>query len=75
MIQATITRKGFLNHFKLRHVDDIELKTWVQRNITPLSQIVWVAYEQGRFKERMVGTNIVRQLEIDIDKFAGWAFV
>ncbi len=37
--------------------------------------MAWLAYEQGRFTERMVGTNLVRQLEIDIQKFLGWAFV
>ena len=73
-IQAIVTRKGFLNRFKLQSVDDTALKTWAQRNIVPLSQIVWFAYDQGRFTERMVATNLVRQLEIDIEKFAGWAF-
>lgn len=73
-IQAIVTKKGFLNRFKLDAVDDQALKTWAQRNILPLSQITWFAYDQGRFTERMVATNLVRQLEIDIEKFSGWAF-
>ena len=32
------------------------------------------AYDLKRYRERMVATNLVRQLEIDIDKYAGWAF-
>ena len=74
-IQAIVTRKGFLNRFKLQSVDDVALKTWARRNIVPLSQIAWFAYDQGRFTERMVATNLVRQLEIDVEKFSGWAFV
>lgn len=74
-IQAVVTKRGFLNRFKLPAVDDATLKTWAQRNIVPLSQIAWFAYDQGRFSERMVATNLVRQLEIDIEKFSGWAFV
>lgn len=74
-IQVIITRKGFLNYFKLQDVDMASLRAFVQRNIVPLSQIAWFAYDQGRFKERMVATNLVRQLEIDLDKYAGWAFV
>lgn len=74
-IQVIITRSGFLNYFKLQKVSDLELKTWARRNIVPLSQIAWFAYDQKRFVERMVATNLVRQLEIDIDKYSGWAFV
>lgn len=74
-IQIVITRKGFLNYFKLQDVETAALKLWVQRNIVPLSQIAWFAYDQGRFKERMVATNLVRQIEIDLDKYSGWAFV
>jgi hypothetical protein len=74
-IQVIVTRKGFLNYFKLRDVEPDSLKTWTKRNIGPLSQIAWFAYDQGRYRERLVATNLVRELEIDIDKFAGWAFV
>ena len=74
-IQVIVTRKGFLNYFKLREIDPEALKTWAKRNIGPLSQIAWFAYDQGRYQERTVATNLVRQLEIDIDKYAGWAFV
>jgi hypothetical protein len=74
-IQVIVTRNGYLNRFKLSDVDDIAFKTWARRNIGPLSEMAWLAYEQGRFTERMVGTNLVRQLEIDIQKFLGWAFV
>ena len=73
-IQAIVTRRGYLNYFKLQTVDDATLKTWAQRNVVPLSQIAWFAYDQGKFKERMVATNLVRQLDIDIDKYSGWAF-
>jgi hypothetical protein len=74
-IQAIITKKGFLNCFKLTSVDDASLNTWARRNISSLSQIAWFAYDQGKFTERMVGTNLVRQLEIHLDKFSGWSFV
>lgn len=74
-IQAIVTRKGFLNRFKLEKIDDAAFKTWAIRNIIPLSQIAWFSYDQGRYTERMVATNLVRQLEIDIEKFSGWAFV
>lgn len=74
-IQVIVTRKGFLNYFKLGDVDPETLKTWAKRNIGPLSQIAWFVYDQGKYRERTVATNLVRQLEIDIDKFAGWAFV
>ena len=74
-IQVIVTRRGFLNYFKLPDVDATSFKTWAKRNIDPLSQIAWFAYDQGRYQERTVATNLVRQLEIDIDKFAGWAFV
>jgi hypothetical protein len=73
-IQVVVTRRGFLNYFKLRDVDAKTLRSWAQRNIVPLSQISWFAYDQGRYSERMVATNLVRQLEIDIDKYSGWAF-
>ena len=74
-IQVVVTQKGFLNYFKLRNVDPDALKIWTRRNIGPLSQIAWFAYDQGRYRERSVATNLVREVEIDIDKFAGWAFV
>ena len=74
-IQAIVTQKGFLNYFKLRDVEPDALKIWARRNIRPLSQIAWFAYDQGSYRERSVATNLVRELEIDIDKFAGWAFV
>ncbi len=73
-IQVVITRKGFLNYFKVADVDAKTFRDWAKRNIGPLSQIAWFAYDQGRYRERMVATNLVRQLEIDIDKYAGWAF-
>ena len=73
-IQVIVTRKGFLNYFKLAEVDAETLKRWAQRNIVPLSQIAWFAYDQGRYRERMVATNLVRELDIDIDKFVGWVF-
>ena len=73
-IQVIITRRGFLNYFKVANVEEKTLRAWAQRNILPLSQIAWFAYDQGRYRERMVATNLVRQLEIDIDKYAGWAF-
>jgi hypothetical protein len=73
-IQVIITKKGFLNRFKLEQITPADLKTWAQRNVVPLSQIAWFAYDHGRFRERMVATNLVRELEIDIDKYAGWAF-
>ena len=73
-IQVVITRRGFLNYFKVPDVDGYIFRAWAQRNILPLSQIAWFAYDQGRYRERMVATNLVRQLEIDIDKYAGWAF-
>ena len=73
-IQVVVTRKGFLNYFKLADVEPEALKRWAQRNIVPLSQIAWFAYDQGRYRERMVATNLVRELDIDIDKFVGWAF-
>ncbi len=74
-IQVIVTRKGFLNYFKLRTIEPDAFKTWTQRNIGPLSQIAWFAYDQGRYRERTVATSMVRQLDIDIDKYAGWAFV
>ena len=73
-IQVIVTRKGFLNYFKVADIAPETFRTWAQRNIVPLSQIAWFAYDQGRYRERMVATNLVRQLEIDIDKYAGWAF-
>ena len=73
-VQVIVTRKGFLNYFKLGEIGNESFKTWAQRNIAPLSQIAWFAYDQGRYRERMVATNLVRQLEIDIDKYTGWAF-
>ena len=73
-IQVTVTRRGYLNHFKLSEIDPVAMKTWAQRNIVPLSQMAWFAYDQGRFRERMVATSLVRQVELDIDKYAGWAF-
>ena len=74
-IQVIITQKGFLNYFKLHDVEPEDLKVWAKRNIGSLSQIAWFAYDRGRYRERTVATNLVRQLEIDIDKFVGWAFV
>ena len=73
-IQVIITRKGFLNHFKLKDIEPEAFRAWANGNIVPLSQIAWFAYDQGRYRERMVATNLVRQLEIDIDKYTGWAF-
>ncbi len=74
-IQVIVTKKGFLNYFKLRDIDPADFRAWAQRNIGPLSQIAWFAYDQGQYSERTVATNLVRQLEIDIGKYAGWAFV
>ncbi len=74
-IQVIVARQGYLNYFKLADVEPAVMKTWAQRNLAPLSQIAWFAYDQGRFHERMVGTNLVRQVEIDISKYAGWAFL
>ena len=74
-IQVIVTKKGFLNRFKLREIDLPGLESWVRRNIGPLSQIAWFAYERGQYRERMVATNLVRQIEVDIDKYVGWAFV
>ena len=74
-IQVIVTRKGFLNYFKLREVEPEEMKAWARRNIASLSQIAWFAYDQGRYRERTVATNLVRQVDIDIDKYVGWAFV
>ncbi len=74
-IQVIVTRNGFLNYFKLPDIEPESLRSWARRNIGPLSQIAWFAYDQGRYQERTVATNLVRQLEIDIDKFVGWAFV
>ena len=73
-IQVIVTRKGFLNYFKQATVEATTFKAWTQRNIVPLSQIAWFAYDHKRYRERMVGSNLVRQIEIDIDKYAGWAF-
>ncbi len=73
-IQVVVTRKGYLNYFKVANVDADTLRLWAHRNITPLSQIAWLAYDLKRYRERMVATNLVRQLEIDIDKYTGWAF-
>ena len=73
-IQVIVDRKGYLNYFKLADVDPEVMKTWARRNLGPLSQIAWFAYDQGRFHERMVGTSLVRQIEIDISRYAGWAF-
>ena len=73
-IQVIVTRKGFLNYFKVAAIDAEDMRSWAQRNILPLSQIAWFAYDQGRFSERMVATNLVRQIEVDIDKYVGWAF-
>ena len=55
-------------------IDPVTLREWGARNIGALSQIAWFAYDQGRYRERMVATNLVRELAIDIDKYAGWAF-
>ncbi len=73
-IQVIVTRRGYLNYFKVDEVDANTFRSWTQRNIKPLSQIAWLAYDLKRYRERMVATNLVRQLEIDIDKYAGWAF-
>ncbi len=75
IIQVIVTRKGYLNYFKLAAIEPAAMKTWAQRNIVPLSQMSWLAYDQGRFRERMVATSLVRQIELDIDKYAGWAFL
>lgn len=75
MIQATILRSGFCNYFKLDRVDDDALNSWAKRNLAALSDIVWFAYDQKRYKERRVGTNLVRQVEIDLPAYRGWAFV
>ena len=32
------------------------------------------AYDNKRYRERMVATNLVREMEIDLDKYSGWAF-
>lgn len=73
-IQVVVTRKGFLNYFKLSDVRPEALRSWAQRNVVPLSQMAWFTYDQGKYSERMVATNLVRQIELDIDKFVGWAF-
>ena len=74
-IQVIVTRTGYLNYFKVDDVDANTFRSWAQRNVVPLSQIAWLAYDLKRYRERMVATNLVRQLEIDIDKYAGWAFI
>ena len=73
-IQAVVTKKGYLNYFKVGDVEAINFKEWAARNIAALSQIAWFAYDQGRYRERMVATNLVREVEIDLDKYSGWAF-
>ena len=73
-IQVVVTRKGYLNYFKLARVDDGTLRSWAQRNVVPLSQMAWFAYDRGRFSERKVATNLVREVQLDIDKYVGWAF-
>lgn len=73
-IQVIVTTKGFLNYFKLGDIGPVAFRSWTERNIVPLSQIAWFAYDRGRYTERMVATNLVRQVEIDIDKYTGWAF-
>ena len=73
-IQVIVTRRGYLNYFKVAEIDAETLRFWAHRNITPLSQIAWLAYDLKRYRERMVATNLVRQIEIDIDKYTGWAF-
>ena len=73
-IQAVVTKRGYLNHFKVGDVEPVTLKEWAARNIAALSQIAWFAYDQGRYRERMVATNLVREVEIDLTKYAGWAF-
>lgn len=75
MIKATILKSGFCNYFKLDHVDDAAFNSWAQRNLVPLSEIVWFAYDQKRYKEQHVGTNLVRQIEIDLTTYRGWAFL
>ena len=55
-------------------VDPGTLREWGARNIGALSQIAWFAYDQARYRERMVATNLVREIEIDLDKYSGWAF-
>lgn len=73
-IQANFTKKGYLNYFKVADVDPVTLREWARRNIGALSQMAWFAYDQGRYRERMVATNLVREIEIDLDKYSGWAF-
>lgn len=73
-IQANVTKKGYLNYFKVQDVDPVTLREWAGRNIRALSQIAWYAYDLGRYRERMVATNLVREVEIDLDKYSGWAF-
>ncbi len=73
-IQANITKKGYLNYYNVPDVDPVTLREWGARNIAALSQIAWFAYDQGRYRERMVATNLVREVEIDLMKYSGWAF-
>ncbi len=73
-IQVIVTKKGFLNYFKLPNVAPVAFESWAKRNIVPLSQIAWFAYDHGQYRERMVATNLVRQIELDIDRYTGWAF-
>ena len=74
-IQVLVTKKGFLNYFKLADVTSEAFEVWIKRNLVALSQIAWFAYDRGQFRERMVATNLVREIELDIDRYTGWAFV
>ena len=73
-IEVIITRTGYLKRFKLQTIDAKSFEDWARRNVVPLSQIAWFAYDQGRYRERMVATNLVRQVEIDLEKYVGWVF-
>jgi hypothetical protein len=73
-IEVVITRSGFLKRFKLQSIGTADFESWARRNVAPLSRIAWFAYDQRRYSERMVATNLVRRLEIDLDKYVGWAF-
>ena len=70
-IQVVVTKIGYLNYFKVPDVDPVTLREWRARNLNVLSQF---AYNQGRYRERMVATNLVREIELDLTKYAGWAF-
>ena len=73
-IQVVVTKIGYLNYFKVPDVDPVTLREWGARNLNVLSQIAWFDYDQRRYRERMVATNLVREIELDLTKYAGWAF-